>query len=84
MRMRMDEPLSSRARTLVCSSPRHSCGFRTSRSCAQTSTSVWCRAHGRQFYVPREQLFGDEVRTVGDLGILVVPDWFARDHGFRV
>ena len=50
----------------------------------ETSTLLWCRVDGREFYIPREQLFGDDVRTVGDLGVLVVPDWFARDHGFRV
>ena len=47
----------------------------------ETSTLLWCRLGGREFYVPREQLFGDEVRRVGDLGVLVVPDWFAHDHG---
>ena len=47
----------------------------------ETSTLLWCRVGGREFYVPREQLFGDEVRRLGDLGVLVVPDWFARDHG---
>jgi len=48
----------------------------------EASTLLWCRADGREFYVPREQLFGDELGKVGDRGVLVVPDWFARDHGF--
>ena len=50
----------------------------------ETSTSVWCRVDGPEFYVPREQLFGDELRKVGDRGVLVVPDWFAREQGFCV
>ena len=50
----------------------------------ETSRLVWCRADGREFYVPREHLFGDEVRAAGDLGTLVVPDWFARDRGLQV
>ena len=50
----------------------------------ETSTSVWCRADGPDFYVPREQIFGDELRKVGDRGVLVVPDWFAREQGFGV
>jgi hypothetical protein len=49
----------------------------------ETGTSVWCRAYGREFCVPREQLFGNELCRVGDRGVLVVPDWLARDHGFR-
>jgi len=48
----------------------------------ESSTMLWCRADGREFYVPREQLFGDDLRKVGDRGLLVVPDWFARDRGF--
>ena len=48
----------------------------------EASTLLWCRADGREFYVPREQLFGDDLRKVGDRGLLVVPDWLARDRGF--
>jgi hypothetical protein len=32
----------------------------------EASTLLWCRADGREFYVPREQLFGDELGKVGD------------------
>ena len=48
----------------------------------EASTLLWCRADGRECYVPREMLFGDALRKVGDRGLLVVPDWFARDRGF--
>jgi hypothetical protein len=48
----------------------------------ETATSVWCRVDGPEFYVPREQIFGDELRKVGDRGVLVVPGWFAREQGF--
>ena len=49
----------------------------------ETGTLLWCRADGREFSVLREQLFGDALRKVGDRGTLVVPEWFAHDHGFR-
>ena len=48
----------------------------------EASTLVWCRADGREFYVPREMLSGYDLRKVGDRGTLAVPDWFARDRGF--
>jgi hypothetical protein len=48
----------------------------------EASTLLWCRADGREFYVPREMLVGDALRKVGDRGLLIVPDWFARDRGF--
>ena len=49
----------------------------------ETGTLLWCRADGREFSVLRDQLFGDALRKVGDRGTLVVPEWFAHDHGFR-
>ena len=49
----------------------------------ETGTLLWCRADGREFSVLREQLFGDALRKVGDRGTLVVPEWFAHDHGFH-
>ena len=49
----------------------------------ETGTLLWCRADGREFSVLREQLFGDALRKVGDRGTLVVPEWFAQDHGFH-
>jgi len=49
----------------------------------ETGTLLWCRADGREFSVLRDQLFGDALRKVGDRGALVVPEWFAHDHGFR-
>ena len=49
----------------------------------ETGTRLWCRADGREFSVLRDQLFGDALRKVGDRGALMVPEWFARDHGFR-
>ena len=48
-----------------------------------TGILLWFRADGREFSVLRDQLFGDALRKVGDRGTLMVPEWFAHDHGFR-
>ena len=48
----------------------------------EASRLLWCRADGREFSVPREMLFGDALRKVGDRGMLVIPDWFARNRRF--
>lgn len=43
--------------------------------------ALLCRVRGREIWIPRAQILNNGVRAVGDRGTIVVPRWFAADHG---
>ena len=43
--------------------------------------ALLCRVGSREVWIPRAQILNDGVRSLGDRGTIVVPRWFANDHG---
>lgn len=44
--------------------------------------ALLCVIGGKQVWVPKAQMLpGSQLTKAGDRGRLVVPDWFAADHG---
>jgi hypothetical protein len=43
--------------------------------------ALLCRLGGREIWIPRAQILNGGVHAVGDRGTIVVPRWFAADHG---
>jgi hypothetical protein len=43
--------------------------------------ALLCRIRGKELWIPRAQILNGGVRAAGDRGTIVVPKWFAADHG---
>jgi hypothetical protein len=43
--------------------------------------ALLCRVRGKEIWIPRAQILKGDVRVAGDRGTIVVPRWFADDHG---
>ena len=43
--------------------------------------ALLCRIRDKEIWVPRAQILNGGPRAVGERGTIVVPRWFAADHG---
>jgi hypothetical protein len=43
--------------------------------------ALLCRVRGKEIWIPHAQILNAGVQTVGQRGSIVVPKWFADDHG---